>query len=250
MLPTPTNEDFVMDNQAEKSSERPYRSHLQPACLACRRRKSRCRPRDGSDTCAMCQVHDTSCVFPHSNAGRRVSAISARRAAAVARHTDSPNLPDVSLDETTVADTRAEAPEQSDLPCYPQEPPTFSEHHRGDRATTAISTCGLSSSRSPFTSADVFIAGGTNTSHIIGPTSADDSDALERYLSTITNSGGRPVIRMNASSNTSTRQNRPVLFNAVLSRPLGTSKAQSIGLQKCEIIEKFLEPNSKDLVSL
>ncbi|KAK0382890.1 hypothetical protein NLU13_8806 [Sarocladium strictum] len=42
---------------------RAYRSHLQPACLPCRRRKSRCH-NEASGSCLMCQAHGTDCIYP------------------------------------------------------------------------------------------------------------------------------------------------------------------------------------------
>ncbi|KAF7528436.1 hypothetical protein G7054_g10136 [Neopestalotiopsis clavispora] len=48
------------------SRERPYRSHLRPACHPCRRRKSRCKHEAQSSSCLMCRVHGTDCVFPGS----------------------------------------------------------------------------------------------------------------------------------------------------------------------------------------
>jgi hypothetical protein len=239
-----------MSHQTEGPSDRPYRSHLRPACLACRRRKSRCKARDGSDICAMCQVHDTSCIFPRISASRRGLTTPSRQAAEVPRYRETSYIPQDSLDENLVVNVLADSTQHSDVSCYPQELPNFSEH-QSDRVTTpVISNDGVSPRRSAFPSASVITAGATITSHVIGPASADDSDALERYLLTITNSGGRPVVRTSPSTWAPTRLTRPVLFNTVLSRPLGTSKAQSIAPQKCEIIEKFLEPNSKDLVNL
>ncbi|KAL1892146.1 hypothetical protein Cpir12675_004654 [Ceratocystis pirilliformis] len=47
-----------------EAEERPYRSHLRPACHQCRRRKSRCKIEVGAAVCLMCRVHNTECVFP------------------------------------------------------------------------------------------------------------------------------------------------------------------------------------------
>lgn len=50
--------------QSQDPTERPYRSHLRPACLQCKRRKSRCKIEAHSPACLMCRVHGTSCTFP------------------------------------------------------------------------------------------------------------------------------------------------------------------------------------------
>ncbi|KAJ0160675.1 putative transcriptional regulatory protein [Colletotrichum tanaceti] len=53
---------------ADQPTPRPYRSHLRPACLQCRRRKSRCQQQEGiaSSTCQMCHVYGTDCEYPPS----------------------------------------------------------------------------------------------------------------------------------------------------------------------------------------
>lgn len=62
--------------QSQAPIERPYRSHLRPACLQCKRRKSRCKIEAHSPACLMCRVHGTSCTFPQkANRGRSNTAI-------------------------------------------------------------------------------------------------------------------------------------------------------------------------------
>ena len=46
---------------------RPYRSHLKPACIPCKKRKSRCQNDNSSTACLMCRNHRTECIFPNEN---------------------------------------------------------------------------------------------------------------------------------------------------------------------------------------
>ncbi|CAG8132629.1 unnamed protein product [Penicillium olsonii] len=48
--------------------ERPYRSHTKPACIPCRRRKSRCKFEPHTEACLMCRAHGTECTFPNGRA--------------------------------------------------------------------------------------------------------------------------------------------------------------------------------------
>ncbi|OQE87612.1 hypothetical protein PENNAL_c0019G09138 [Penicillium nalgiovense] len=43
----------------ESGDERPYRSHTKPACVPCRRRKSRCKLEPHTAACLMCRAHGT-----------------------------------------------------------------------------------------------------------------------------------------------------------------------------------------------
>ena len=89
-----------------------------------------------------------------------------------------------------------------------------------------------------------------DSSHIVGPAIVDDSDELESYLSTIPDASSRRMVRIIPSSNHPGRPVRPVLFNTIQRRPLGVTINQSLAAQKCDIIEKLVEPWVKDVVDL
>ncbi|OAA59207.1 Transcription factor [Niveomyces insectorum RCEF 264] len=76
-----------MQQQPANSSARPYRSHARPACMACRRRKSRCKVEAHATTCSMCSVHGTPCEFRPGSAGppRTPPVTAAARRAAAGR---------------------------------------------------------------------------------------------------------------------------------------------------------------------
>lgn len=75
--------------------DRPYRSHLRPACTACRRRKSRCKIVAGTAVCAMCNIHGTDCEFPIA----RTAATST--APAVRPSTRRQSIPTISVESIT-----------------------------------------------------------------------------------------------------------------------------------------------------
>ncbi|KAI0544361.1 fungal-specific transcription factor domain-containing protein [Xylaria curta] len=62
------------------AANRVYRSHSQPACLPCRKRKSRCKlDSTESTTCLLCKLHGNECVFPGTSAAPTSTATSHRR---------------------------------------------------------------------------------------------------------------------------------------------------------------------------
>lgn len=88
---------------------------------------------------------------------------------------------------------------------------------------------------------------GDDSSHVVSPVVADDSSILEGYLFTVPDNR-RPGL-MHTSSKSS-RLMRQVLFNTIPRRPLGVYSNQSLPSMKCEVIEKYLEPATKDVVGL
>ncbi|KZF25602.1 hypothetical protein L228DRAFT_266062 [Xylona heveae TC161] len=88
-------------------------------------------------------------------------------------------------------------------------------------------------------------------SHIIGPAMAVDSEILENYLSTVLDNGSTlRMIRTSSKSNTSSQHARPTMFTTARRRPLGLLKNQNPTSNKCEMVEKLVEPHLQDLVDL
>lgn len=61
--------EAIMDSEVcspehNRIEGQPYRSHMHPACINGRARKSRCRTTSASPSCLMCHTNDTECVFP------------------------------------------------------------------------------------------------------------------------------------------------------------------------------------------
>lgn len=235
---------------------RPYRSHLYPACLSCKRRKSRCRTRDSSGICLMCQVHGTNCVFPQQDhQGPTVS--SPRRLVAKPRQTNgSPSQSEPVLVTPGPGINRQISSSHSHS-CshshFQSHSPTVIVDTESPRSSARGSnpqipyTQILGTEDTPSNLRSIVAETGDNSSHIIGPAVVDDSEFLESYLSTIPDARRTSLIRTSVSSN---RPIRPVLFNTVSRRPLGVSSNQSVPAAKCEIIEKYLETSLDDVVNL
>lgn len=229
---------------------RPYRSHLFPACLPCKKRKSRCRTRDSPGACIMCQAHGTDCIYPQADyqaSQQRPMTSSSRRLAAKVRHsstTSSSPRGQVLLTSAPQVDSSLSHKPQGVV--NPQDILTTiapTGHYNPEPSYTQI----LGPEETPSNLRGIVAETGENSSHIVSPAVADDSEFLESYLSTIPDAGRTSLIR---TSVTSSRPMRPVLFSTVPRRPLGVSSNQSLPTIKCEIIEKYLEPAVKDVVNL
>ncbi|KAK2792528.1 hypothetical protein FQN51_001646 [Onygenales sp. PD_10] len=204
---------------------RPYRSHSHPACLPCRRRKSRCRTKDIAENCISCQVHGTECVFPQA-----VSSQSPRRHVRAKR-------------------VKRNTPRRDRKDQIPSRPTPLRQFHLGhperhypddEERSDAPSNCG-----------GMFAEAGDNGSHIVSPAIVDDSEMLESYLTTTAETHGRRLIRAFPPANASGRTVRPVLFSTLPKRSSGgVGSHQSRASEKYELIEKLIEPHAKDLVDL
>ncbi|OJZ82376.1 hypothetical protein ASPFODRAFT_74594 [Aspergillus luchuensis CBS 106.47] len=210
------------------SSGRPYRSHAHPACLPCRKRKSRCRTRDSSATCMMCLAHATECLFPSAEKpAQRKRTVNLQRIAPKTARVERPCTPQAVLPSPRTS-------QRSDTP-------QLTRHHHPAHIPTAYSDGRIASLM------DVVGDTGDDSSHVVSPVVADDSSILEGYLFTVSDNR-RPGL-MHTSSKSS-RLMRQVLFNTIPRRPLGVYSNQSLPSMKCELIEKYLEPATKDVVGL
>ncbi|KAE8380956.1 fungal-specific transcription factor domain-containing protein [Aspergillus bertholletiae] len=225
----------------DEAEARPYRSHLYPACLPCKKRKSRCRTRDSSAICIMCQAHGTDCVYPRpGDPSPRRSVASSRKLAPKSRQRTKKSSFHPQQTFARLVDAISPPREFTreiinrpvacleTLPC----PPTHEHFHREEALPNLVG---------------IVSEAGDNSSHIVSPAVAEDNDILESYLSTVPDARRRCLIRTNPNSR---RPVRPILFNTVPRRPLGVSANQSLPASKCEFIEKYLEPGVDDVVDL
>ncbi|OAX80324.1 hypothetical protein ACJ72_05344 [Emergomyces africanus] len=233
-----TSMDKGCSNQSPINSAegRPYRSHSYPACLACRKRKSRCIKRLSAQKCVICQVHGTDCFFPEHKhqASSRWSSHSTRRSLARER-----------VSEDTAR--RALAEQNSTQAADPKEV------HSSSPVGCAISPClneGEGRAEENPSWGGIFAEGGNKGSHIVSPTMADDSDILESYVTATTETNGKQLVRVAPPASATIRTARPVLFDTVPKRPPGVTSHTSRASEKCELIEKFIQPNARDLIDL
>lgn len=188
-----------------------------------------------------CQAHGTECVFPRpeDSCGRRLS-ISPRKPPANARQrriaSDNTLHARQSPDTQNVEYLSTSLPEiGQNIFIAPVDPPLMrppsEDQHRAEGLTNLAS---------------LVTEIGENSSHVVSPAVADDNDILESYLSAV------PVTRkcLVPTSPSSNRPLRPVRFNIVSRRPLGITANQSLAASKCEIIEKYIDPDIDEYLKL
>lgn len=234
--------DSGVCHDGDSAEARPYRSHLYPACLPCKKRKSRCRTTDSSGKCIMCRAHGTDCTYPRpGNNSQRGSVASPRKLTPKSRQAPrTAAQPKKSQQAFThpvdaVSPSRDFAPRTTSRPAAileTQSCPPSHEHFTREAFPNLVG---------------IVTEVGDNSSHIVSPVVAEDNDVLESYLSTVPDARRRSIIRTDPNSR---RPVRPVLFNTVPRRPLGVSATQSLPATKCEFIEKYLEPEVNDIVDL
>ncbi|KAL4991899.1 fungal-specific transcription factor domain-containing protein [Aspergillus falconensis] len=241
-----------MERQAEG---RPYRSHLHPACFSCRKRKSRCKTKSPEEICAMCQAYGTECVFPRPDDARvprvpRQQRSRPRRAAPNARSSKSIYHRPYPIPQTqSLANSAADRGEQQPITSQPQVsanlvgPPELSRV--GENAPYAAGPGGRTGSFPRFMG--IAAEAEEDSSHIISPAVADDNDILESYLSAIPFAKKRCMVPTGSSSN---RHFGSVRFNVVPRRPLGVVANQSFAASKCELIEKYMDPDIDEYLNL
>ncbi|KAH8713650.1 hypothetical protein HC256_006775 [Beauveria bassiana] len=218
--------------EACATAERPYRSHLQPACIPCRRRKSRCQTEANSSACLMCKLHKSNCRYPDSprkdpadrpdDDGQRLSThrSNRHRSGATTKQPRATTAPRRSSRRRANTRSTDATPSQTSAPLQ-----------RGISAQSLEELPSLDA------------ADGENL-HIVGPAATDDSRVLTDYLAGVP--GAQRRIRMVLSASLS--KSKPVLFTAVQKRPLGIAPHQSPAAEKLEIIEKLLELRLDDMI--
>ncbi|KAI0095401.1 fungal-specific transcription factor domain-containing protein [Daldinia grandis] len=214
--------------QSPSPRERPYRSHLRPACLPCRKRKSRCKIEAHLASCLMCQVHGTECSFPIKGQASPTKERTRAQTTHVQRETVQPqSVPDVANygDEvnkqaTTIYD---EASVTVDATV------THSHHHDAQPQSAPLS-----------------IEETEYENHIISPAMTGDSQILVDYLSA-TASDGRSIHQVRPKR---TNLSRQVFFTVVQKRPLGLTINTNPSHSKCQVVEKLLEPWTEQLIDL
>jgi hypothetical protein len=220
---------------------RPYRSHLRPACDACRRRKSRCTTTETSDECLMCQVHGSRCVFVDGEQTRR------RKVPASQGHV---------TDYADSGVSNIDADDSSMSMVYPEET-QISDTVLSDGQTYLSGSASMTSPilrHAPVNAeagmSAMLAESGDSSTHIISPAIVDDNEELDSYLSSNPAVGIRRITRTSSTSSTMGPPSRRVLFNTVLKKPLGIHARQTLAASKLEVIEKLLEPHIMDLIDL
>ncbi|KAI1109202.1 fungal-specific transcription factor domain-containing protein [Nemania sp. NC0429] len=212
---------------------RTYRSHSQPACLPCRKRKSRCK-RDNADamSCLSCKLHGNDCVFPDTSVAATRPVTSNRRAQKRLVR-PGPDLPPL-------------RPRLSASPC-PEHTPRDDPAQDVPMRPTIDVPC---SRDVPFAGSPAPASPGEDESHVIGPVQSPDAQRIASYLFNDTSFSPRASRMIVARPDQLSAGKRAVLFNAVRRRPLGHAPTQSLPASICEIVTKLLEPYCENLVDI
>ncbi|KAI0106590.1 fungal-specific transcription factor domain-containing protein [Hypoxylon sp. NC0597] len=228
------------------SQERPYRSHLRPACFSCRKRKSRCKIESHSTSCLMCRVHGTECLFPKNGQTDPVqgSVRSPRphtRGQTVAKDTIRRHQPSPTTScHSRTGDTHQTARDNSDITIV--DSTTTWVEKRTPLTHLTVDNGQVQSEMTPLSIEDTE----NENAHIISPAVTSDNQVLSEYLSTMSNSTyGIRLIRSKRANSA-----RQVLFTAVQKRPVGLTINPNPSYTKCEIIEKLLEPWTGQLIDI
>jgi hypothetical protein len=238
------------------SNERPYRSHLRPACIPCRKRKSRCQSEASSSCCLMCRAHRTDCIFPTEPRSSSQTPLRRRQARlSTARNPRqislAPGPPAVSISGNSTIEQPVSVVESA-LNSVPTSSSrnTTSHENQASNVSPAVPTStewaqqNAQSEESP-------LALGSNDEqphnlHIVGPAVTSDNQVLSDYLSSMPSaSRGSRIIRPAIGN-----RSRPVLFTAVQKRPVGLDSNLTFAEERLQLIEKILEPFTSDLVDV
>ncbi|KAI6775815.1 hypothetical protein HG530_002573 [Fusarium avenaceum] len=251
----------MADIQQETPNSRPYRSHLRPACIPCRKRKSRCQSEESSAVCLMCRAHRTDCVFPsesnpdstiarnsNTRRRRRVRASSARSALPI---DFAPGLADVPGQDNLIVEQTASVigPTKSPTPVLESiHTETVSNLASNVSPLLSRSTEWPQQNNEPQESP---LALGSNDEqqhnlHIVGPAVTSDNQVLSDYLSAMPSAArGSRIVRPGPGN-----RSRPVLFTVVQKRPIGLDSHRSFPQERLQLIEKILEPFAEDLIDV
>lgn len=235
-MPRPVIICFCLQSTAQTTdmqqqpNGRPYRSHLRPACLPCRRRKSRCQSEASSEVCLMCRAHCTDCVYPDGPSGTS------------GRASDPPRRRRQRSSGGTAPASRVPAPAPAPVPSLTPGPVSG-----GDDSILGPSAS-PSNSPAPVDDAPLALASADDQHnlHIVGPAATSDNQVLSEYLSSMP--GATRASRLMVSVPGS--RSKPVLFTTVQKRPLGVAVNRSPSAEKLRMIEKLLEPFERDVVDL
>ncbi|TEA20484.1 putative transcriptional regulatory protein [Colletotrichum sidae] len=246
----------------DQPTPRPYRSHLRPACLQCRRRKSRCQQQEGisSSTCQMCHVYGTDCEFPPSPRSAARAPLNPGKVQKTYRAPQS-NTPCRREPLAAVAAANSKAPQNGSsihVRTTSTSPPTSSSS-----TTSCSGPKAVSSPHNPHLMLALDSPEDEDNSHIIGPAVTNDTQVLADYLSSepsihermirvVKPRPGMQVGGQTAMSPMSSMSGirKPVIFTAVRKRPYGLAPRQTAPLQKYQIVEKMLEPWTSTLIDL
>jgi hypothetical protein len=242
------------DLEHRSTEGRPYRSHLHPACFACRARKSKCKTGHASSTCDACRAQGTPCAFPQARAPKqRVSrkSVQSRRKAFSDQGAGSPShfMP---ASRTRCLASTSPTLSQRILQPYAAPGPHMEpfEPLEASVITVTAHVQVQPTSESPAT-IDTIIPLEEGSSHVVCPAIADDDRVFNEYFSNTSYGQSRRMIRSHLSrSDPGDRHARPILFSTVPKRGERETQSRAHAAANCTAIENLISPYQGDLIDL
>lgn len=240
-------------SQSVERKDRPYRSHLQPACLSCRRRKSRCRLDEGAAVCYMCHVHGSECVFPEATK----SSTPRRKRARITKTSELQGQ--ITMEDSGHTPAIGEGIGMTPVPGPPSDfsqrvqASAFWDHGlQQQQQHHAIYSSGYVPTDAPVPEPVSNQAEDAEQSaHIVGPATTNDAQVLGGYMSGLPqgSTGSSPTWSFpNTMSFRDVR--KPVVFAPIRKQPEGMKLTQTQGMYQCQVIEKLVDPYGQDLIDL
>ena len=219
---------------------RPYRSHLQPACIPCRTRKSRCKTRISSSTCVMCQAHGTECIFPPL--GER-----SRKARSQSKRVSTPRTAQPLLSPTSTASSS-----RTYQPCSTThiEPYIDGVDARSDHSDEPSPSIGQLDATTNPALAEFISKTEQGSSHVVSLAIAEDDKVFQEYLSNTPYGQSRRMVRFHLDSNGPNGITRPIVFNTQPKRGAREVESRGKATKRLELVEKTLQPHLNDLIDL
>ena len=228
-------------NNGNDIVKRNHRSHLNPACFACRKRKSRCTTQRDSPRCVNCMTHNTNCEYPQTISNQlRSDPAQPRRSNLSSPGQHANKSQKLTSTTQSVLDTS-------------QIPSAFETIWRyqpvNDNQAVLVQNDTESTDRFLPTSdllPAVTDASNENRheSHIVSPALAEDDEHIQRYFADPASSRFKRVI----STDTVHGNSKQVLFTTIQRHPLGVFQGQSLITNKRKVIENLIEPYRIDLL--
>lgn len=208
-----------MSSQVTATSDlagaRPYRSHKVPACSRCRKRKLRCNVDIPGQPCHSCRLSSSVCG-QDVGGSNRPQQVKRRQQ----RQTNTLN--------NIASEDRAQS----------YASPTFNRHKAVQNEESHDTSDPDSSHQN----------GGSKSSLIVGPVTAEDVQVIEKYMQTQNNLHNSPHDRMYQTISDDPQD--PILYLTVPRRRQGLSLNNRPGEKQREIIEQILGPWTDEVISL
>lgn len=243
---------MIAQGRENNSNEgRPYRSHLQPACIPCRARKSRCKTQTGLSSCVMCQAHGTECTFPPVLDKPRRPRGQPRRNTAPrgARSATQSQGPTTHVGILPSISPRPLHDPYFNYPTTPEEQYAPGNDAYSDDSTPASPAIGQAN-HPILPLADFVAKAEQGSSTVLSPAIADDDRVFQDYLSNSGYGEGQRMVRFYLNSSNPSTSARPIVFNTIPRRGTREEFSRSNSASRCKIIENLVAPHQNDLVDL